>query len=134
MNDLDPAIQAYIEAANKLNAAIREAHGLIKDMDKRIAQVRELERTLPRSAVARIEATVTEGLKVFDEELEQAIKLGEQAVYKRFDSLGDALMGVDSKAEGPPLRELMRAAGENMPPAFRRKVAIEIHNLNRFSE
>lgn len=80
--------------AEELRQLIREARGAVKDL--RAAQ-RTAERTVRDLARERVEhhldAQVRRGLEEFSRTLDQAIKQGTDAVFRRFDKIAATLLG-----------------------------------------
>lgn len=87
------------EEAEELRAATREAHEAMQDMRALIREMGEIEQRLRKTAgevfEERMMAQVSEGLARYGESIGRAIEDATQAVYKRFDTIADVLLGED---------------------------------------
>lgn len=116
MSEIDPIAEAEAVGTRLLDA-IREAHGVLRDLRSAQAETRDATNKLRVAAQEAIDsgisAEVARGLADYQTALAEAIEMATEKVYERFDTLGDLLMGEDkhsrSRAE-PSLAELVRAA------------------------
>lgn len=88
-----------------LRAATREAHEAVQALKQ---AKRDLESTFERlkdGIDSRISEEVKAGLERYYDALNPAIDKATAAVYKRFDTIADILLGEDAKARGLSLIE-----------------------------
>lgn len=132
--ELDPTIQAFIAAAQELNDTIRRGHELLKDLRSELKRAEKLHKTLPGSAYDQIGKAVAAGLKEFEVELEKAINIGTQGVYRRFDILADIMLGEDpeTKAKGlPSIAGLLLERRDQLPAAYSRNIGARLRQANK---
>lgn len=98
-----------LEAAEiRIKDLLTEARGMMKDLR---AERRSLEEFIKNSIREKIELEVTTGLDEYKGTLERAIKLAEEAMFKRFDTIMEVLLGEDkeSRREGKePIVDVLR--------------------------
>lgn len=99
------------QAAEELREAIREAHGVLKDLRAERKAVERLLDGIPAKVDRRIETAVKAGLETLNKVIEKAIDDATAKVFHRFDSLEAILTGTDRasrRAGKPPLEDLLR--------------------------
>lgn len=104
-------------AEASLRAAVREAHGVLKDMRGVLADLRAERRAveqlldgIPGRVDERIERQVVEGLEALGRQTEQAMDASVAKVGREFDRLAAIFLGTDerARAEGrEPLETLV---------------------------
>ena len=102
-----------VPAVADLREAIREAHGVIKDMRTERRAIEALLDGIPARVDARIEHQLVADLEVLGRRTKQAMDASVARVNREFDRLADILMGRDpeSRAAGrAPLDELIPRA------------------------
>jgi Sec-independent protein translocase protein TatA len=93
-----------VNEADDLREAAREAHSAMKDMRALMREaekvmgtleqrVEELRKAVHNEVDTQIANVVKEGLDEYGKTMDQAIKDGTNAVYRRFDLIYDLLMG-----------------------------------------
>jgi Sec-independent protein translocase protein TatA len=93
-----------VNEADDLREAAREAHSAMKDMRALMREaekvmgtleqrVEELRKAVHNEVDTQIANVVREGLDEYGKTMDQAIKDGTNAVYRRFDLIYDLLMG-----------------------------------------
>lgn len=92
-------------AEDSLRAAVREAHGVLKDMRGVLAELRQERRAvehlldgIPARVDERIERQVVEGLEALGRKTEQAMDASVAKVGREFDRLAAIFLGTDEKA------------------------------------
>lgn len=86
-----------IEAAEeRLKELLTEARGMIKDLRN---EQKRLEEFVKDSIKDKIEVEVETGLDKYKRELELAIKQATAAVFRRFDTIMNTLLGEDHKTK-----------------------------------
>lgn len=104
-----------------LKEATREAHEAIKDLRQVIKEARQVDAHLAEKAYAALETGVAEivaaGLDEYKVTISKAIDTSTEAVFRRFDTIADLLMGEDktTRRRGEPslveLAEKIKEAG-----------------------
>lgn len=109
------------EDVARLKEATREAHEVIKDLKRAVADARETHRLLHACVQDALNAGIGEqvqqGLDEYKDSLNKAIDDATQAVYTRFDQIADILLGEDkqSKRAGKPsIPELVERRAQMM--------------------
>lgn len=91
-----------------LREATKRAHEVLKDLRQMVREAKDLVQVIDKAAgVAveqRVQPAVDQGLEEFSEALKTAIDDGTEAVFKRFDTISDTLLGEDkaSRRQGKP--------------------------------
>jgi putative cell wall-binding protein len=89
--------------AEELRAATREAHEVLKDLRQVVREAKVVRNSLHASAEKALEdginATVEASLEKYRDTIEKAIEEATKAVFDRFDTLADHLMGETKKAK-----------------------------------
>jgi F0F1-type ATP synthase membrane subunit b/b' len=97
------------EAEVRIKDLLIEARGMIKDLR---AERKNLEEFIKTSIREKIELEVAAGLDEYKGTLERAIKLAEESMFKRFDTIMEVLLGEDresrKKGEEPLIHLLQR--------------------------
>ena len=127
MGDLDELPGRLIE----LRGLIRQAHEATSDLRAVLREAKAVRDSLPAAAekavTEQVGAEVKAGLDSFGEELDKAIEVGTQAVFKRFDRIEKLLLGEDAKTVRagkqsiPQMIETIAAVEGNVPAALRRR-------------
>jgi Sec-independent protein translocase protein TatA len=133
----EDSLQAYVAAASDLRELITEAHKAIKDLKNVMREAKEFHEELTGSIESKIETTVENGLAQFGKELTDAIDVGTEKVFKRFEEITAICLGEDPKSRRIGLPSLASRLAENaqmnrevaesvivekkVPPALRRK-------------
>lgn len=99
MGEQDP-IQQYIEAAQDLRQATREAHEAMRDLSYFIKEVRAIRKQIPESVAGYLDKAAKEGVDALDVSMKKAIKESETHIFKRFDTIASILTGDEEKAKG----------------------------------
>jgi hypothetical protein len=85
------------EEVAELNALVREAHMAIKDLNTLLKKVEkatvDLEGRAQQAIDTSIDQAVERGLQEYNRSVMQAIENATQAVYARFDTIRDTLLG-----------------------------------------
>ena len=94
-------------AEASLRAAVREAHGVLKDMRGVLADLRQERRAveqlldgIPARVDERIERQVVEGLAELANKTDQAMRASVAKVISEFDRLAALFLGKDDEARG----------------------------------
>jgi hypothetical protein len=99
-----------------LRQATREAHEALADLRREMKAAEQLRADLATTAEVSVTEQVVpfvqKGLEEFGVELKKAIDIGTEAVYARFDELGDLLLGEDKVSRRKGLRSLPQLAEE----------------------
>lgn len=95
-------------AETSLRDAVREAHGVLKDMRGVLAELRQERRSveqlldgIPSRVDERIERQVVEGLAELGTQTDKAMRASVAKVISEFDRLADIFLGKDEKTRGP---------------------------------
>lgn len=90
------------EEAADLRAAIREAHEAMQGLRDLLREVRalrdEVEETAGKVFTSRMEEQVVAGLTAYRESIDKAIEDATAAVFNRFDTIADTMLG-ESKSQ-----------------------------------
>ncbi len=94
-------------AEASLRAAVREAHGVLKDMRGVLADLRAERRAveqlldgIPAKVDERIERQVVEGLAELGTQTDKAMRASVAKVISEFDHLAEIILGKDEEARG----------------------------------
>lgn len=108
MTDPDPMTSKATTAEAGLRDAIREAHGVLKDMRGVLAEFRQERRAveqlldgLPARVDERIERQVVKGLAELATQTDKAMRASVAKVISEFDRLAELFLGKDEKTRGP---------------------------------
>ena len=123
MDDIEARAQYLSAKIDELKAMHREANEMLRDLRSAIKEGRALRDELKTAAEVAVNEqmvpVVKEGLEQFGRELSTAIDLGTEAVFRRFDTVADTLLGEDkaSKRQGkislPDLAAEVKGRREN---------------------
>ena len=107
MTDPDPMTSKATTAEAGLRDAIREAHGVLKDMRGVLAEFRQERRAveqlldgIPGRVDERIERQVVKGLAELATQTDKAMRASVAKVISEFDHLAEIILGKDEKARG----------------------------------
>lgn len=106
------------KVTEELKTATREARECLKDFKALNREYRELSEDWAEKAGRLMTESAEEAMKNYFNIVEKAIKEATQAVYNRFDTLANIMMGEDGKGE--PLSELLKKKNER--DIFKRKM------------
>lgn len=99
-----------------MREATRQAHEVLKDLRLAVKDALKLKESIEQAAQVavdeRLEPIVKQGLEKFIAALNVAIQEGTEAVFHRFDTIADNLLGEDrtSRRQGRPTVEEIFAA------------------------
>lgn len=105
MSDLLAEAEAV---GTRIRDALREGHALLRDLKAATREARDalaaVDQRIHDRIDEKLDREVADGLARYQSALEAAIERADAAVYKRFDTLADILMGEDPKSrrEGKP--------------------------------
>lgn len=95
MSDLERDLEAAREVTRALHEATKDARALLKEVEQH-------KKVLLNAVTTRFDEEVTSvvkaGLDRYQESLERHIGLATEAVYKRFDTIRDVLLGESKTA------------------------------------
>lgn len=96
-----------VAAEESLRAAVREAHGVLKDMRGVLAELRQERRAveqlldgIPGRVDERIERQVVKGLAELGTQTDKAMRASVARVISEFDRLAELFLGKDEEARG----------------------------------
>lgn len=90
--------QKALQAASELREAIGEAHGLIKDLRQATRDGRSVIDDLMTQKISdKLDAEVVKGLQTYQKSITKAVDDATEAVFKRFDTLAETLLGETQK-------------------------------------
>ena len=87
------------EAIAEAREVLRELHGVLKDIKQARRDVEQTWKMIHDDVDRKIENEIKAGLQEFDRALKDAIDVGTQKTYERFDKITDILLGEDSKSK-----------------------------------
>lgn len=103
------ALDAKIEELRQVTAI---ANGALKDMRTALKEAREIVSGVSdkyrKDTEAEMQRLFNEGVKSWAEATKKGIDVAEERINKRFDKLGDILLGEEGKNKRPPLEEDVR--------------------------
>jgi LPS O-antigen subunit length determinant protein (WzzB/FepE family) len=105
-----------VDEVAELREATRQAHEALKDLRLAVKEAVKLKDSIEQAAQVamdeRIAPAVEKGLEEFRESLKKAIDTGTEAVFHRFDTVADTLLGEDraTRRQGKPSIPEMFAA------------------------
>ncbi|MET9088126.1 hypothetical protein ABZX77_40655 [Streptomyces sp. NPDC004237] len=113
-----PSIEDLAREREQLQADIREAHGVLKDLRQAIKEARqEIPRLMADKVSEQMQTRVAEGLDAYKGSLDEAIEQSTARVMERFDTLAAMLMGEDKSS---------RRRGEtSIPDLFKTAAALQ---------
>lgn len=104
-----PSVDEDIERLQQATRAAHEAVQELKDLRRELKQLRD---SIPSTVQDLLAEAVSQGLSDYDKSLRDAIEQGTQAVFRRFDTIADILLGEDRR-KSVPLIEYARKKANN---------------------
>lgn len=113
------------ETLEKIRTATREANEAAQNLRQAKKDVEAAFKQVEQEVTAIIAKHVADGLKGYDDALQDSIKKAEKAMNKRFDDLADILLGEDARTKGWPLREFAERIAEIHRERARRCLGVD---------